>query len=142
MLTAYRKASFLHQPSGDFDMKRKPALRPSVAFAACAALFAGSVMAQTTAPAPEPAAPAAPAAAPAPAPEPDWTSPRNIGFFSQYVFRGVPKTNEKPAVRGGFDPGHKGGFYVGRGASNIGWISDFGPRGAPPVSASLEWDFY
>jgi uncharacterized protein (TIGR02001 family) len=120
-------------------MKNKPALRPSVAVAACAALLAGSVMAQTTAPAP---APAAPAAAPAPAPEPDWTFTSNIGLFSQYVFRGVSQTNEKPAVQGGFDLGHKSGFYVGTWASNISWISDYVPQGAPPVSASLEWDFY
>jgi len=120
-------------------MKSKPGLRPSVVAAACAALFAGSVMAQTPAPAP---APAAPAAAPAPAPEPDWTFTGNIGLFSQYVFRGVSQTNEKPAVQGGFDLAHKSGFYVGTWASNISWISDFVPQGAPPVSASLEWDFY
>jgi uncharacterized protein (TIGR02001 family) len=96
-------------------------------------------MAQTTAPVP---APAVPAAAPAPAPEPDWTFTSNIGLFSQYVFRGVSQTNEKPAVQGGFDLGHKSGFYVGTWASNISWISDYVPQGAPPVSASLEWDFY
>src|SRR5260221_9034110 len=122
-------------------MKNKPGLRPSVLAAACAALFAGSVMAQTPAPAPA-AAPAAAAPAPAPAPEPDWTFTSNIGLFSQYVFRGVSQTNEKPAVQGGFDLGHKSGFYVGTWASNISWISDFVPQGAPPVSASLEWDFY
>src|SRR6266567_3961649 len=92
-------------------MKNKPGLRPSVLAAACAALFAGSVMAQTPAPAPA----AAPAATPAPAPEPpDWTFTSNIGLFSQYVFRGVSQTNEKPAVQGGFDLGHKSGFYVGK----------------------------
>ena len=45
--------------------------------------------------APAPAAPAAP--------EPDWTFNANIGLFSQYVFRGISQTNEKPAVQGGFD---------------------------------------
>ena len=88
------------------------------------------------------AAPAAatPAAEPA-KPEPDWTFTSNIGLFSQYVFRGITQTNEKPAVQGGFDLAHKSGFYVGTWASNISWISDYVP---PPrrVSASLEWDFY
>jgi uncharacterized protein (TIGR02001 family) len=79
----------------------------------------------------------APAAAPAP-PEPDWTFTGNLGLFSQYVFRGLTQTNEKPAVQGGFDLGHKSGFYAGTWASNISWISD----GNPAASASMEWDFY
>ena len=78
------------------------------------------------------AAPAATAAAP------DWSFSANIGIFSQYVFRGISQTNEKPAVSGGFDVGHKSGFYAGTWASNISWISD----GLPDASASVEWDFY
>ena len=54
------------------------------------------------------------------------------------MFRGISQTNEKPAIQGGFDVGHKSGFYVGTWASNISWLSD----GNPDVSASMEWDFY
>ena len=54
------------------------------------------------------------------------------------MFRGISQTNEKPALQGGFDLGHKSGFYVGTWASNVSWLSD----GNPDVSASLEWDFY
>ncbi len=75
---------------------------------------------------------------PAPAPTPDWTFNANIGLFSQYVFRGIQQTNNRPAVQGGFDIGHKSGFYVGTWASNISWISD----GNPDASVSMEWDFY
>lgn len=78
------------------------------------------------------------AQAPAAAPEPDWTFTGNVGLYSQYVFRGVSQTNEKPALQGGFDLGHKSGFYAGTWASNISWISDAEPR----ASASLEWDLY
>ena len=92
-------------------MTKKPRLRSSVAAAALAALFAGSALAQT----PPPAA----APAPAPAPEPDFTFTSNVGLFSQYVFRGISQTNEKPAIQGGFDLGHKSGLYVGTWASNI-----------------------
>jgi uncharacterized protein (TIGR02001 family) len=113
-------------------MNNKLGLRPSVAVAACAALFAGSALAQTP-------PPAAPAAAPAPAPEPpDWTFTSNIGIFSQYVFRGISQTNERPAVQGGFDVGHKSGFYVGTWLSNVSWLSDC----QCGVSNSLEWDMY
>jgi uncharacterized protein (TIGR02001 family) len=111
-------------------MNQKLRLRSSVLTVAAAALFAGGALAQTPAP--------APAAAPAPAPEPDWTFTGNIGLYSQYVFRGISQTNEKPAVQGGFDLGHKSGFYAGTWASNISWISD----GNADASASLEWDFY
>jgi uncharacterized protein (TIGR02001 family) len=89
---------------------------------ALAAMSAGSALAQT----------------PAPAAEPDFTFTGNVGLFSQYVFRGISQTNEKPAVQGGFDLGHKSGFYVGTWASNVSWLSD----GNPDVSASVEWDFY
>jgi uncharacterized protein (TIGR02001 family) len=117
-------------------MNKKLGLRPSVVAAACAALFAGSAMAQTPPPAAAPAA--APAAEPA-KPEPDFTATANIGIFSQYVFRGVSQTDEKPAVQGGFDVSHnKSGLYAGTWLSNISWISD----GAPDASASLEWDLY
>ena len=127
-------STFFNHLARDSDMNMKLGLRPSVVAAACAALFAGASLAQT----PPPASAAAPAAAPAPAPEPDWTFTSNIGLFSQYVFRGVSQTNEKPAVQGGFDLGHKSGFYVGTWASNISWLSD----SAPGVSASMEWDWY
>src|SRR5665213_618810 len=43
---------------------------------------------------------APPAAAPAPAP--DLTFSANVGLFSQYVFRGISQTDEKPAIQGGF----------------------------------------
>jgi len=74
---------------------------------------------------------------PAPA-APDWTFTGNVGIFSQYVFRGISQTNEKPALQGGLDLGHKSGFYIGTWLSNVSWISD----AAPDASASLEWDMY
>lgn len=91
-------------------------------------LFAAGVCAQSTPPAAEPAK----------ASEPDYTLTGNIGIFSQYVFRGVSQTDEKPAVQGGFDWTHKNGFYLGTWGSNISWLSD----GQPNVSAPLEWDLY
>ena len=101
-----------------------------VAAVAVTALFCGTAMAQMTMPMPAPAKPDAPA--------PDFTFTGNIGIFSQYVFRGVSQTNEKPAVQGGFDLSHKSGLYVGTWGSNISWLSD----ATPSVSASLEWDMY
>ena len=95
---------------------------------ALAAMCTGTAWAQAT-PAPAPATSA---------PEPDWTFTANVGIFSQYVFRGISQTNEKPAIQGGFDVAHKSGFYAGTWASNVSWISD----GLPDASVSMEWDFY
>jgi hypothetical protein len=77
--------------------------RSSVAVLAAATLFSGAAPAQT----------------PATAPESDWTFTGNVGLYSQYVFRGISQTNEKPALQGGFDVGHKSGLYAGTWASNV-----------------------
>jgi uncharacterized protein (TIGR02001 family) len=106
----------------------------ALAVLALAALIPVTGLAQTPVPAPAPAAP-----------EPDWTFTGNVGLFSQYVFRGISQTNEKPAVQGGFDLAHKSGFYAGTWASNISWVSDgyfIPPNPSPGPSASVEWDFY
>lgn len=135
----------------------------ALAAAATSSSFAqtapGSTAASATAvPAAAPAG-ATPAAAPAsgtavapatgPAAEtaketPDWAFTGNVGLYSQYIFRGLTQTNQKPAVQGGLDLAHKSGFYVGTWASNVSWISD-STAGQPPgdtASASVEWDFY
>jgi uncharacterized protein (TIGR02001 family) len=43
----------------------------------------------------------------------------NIGFVSDYVFRGISQTQEKPALQGGVDYEHPSGFYLGAWGSNI-----------------------
>lgn len=99
--------------------------------------------------------------APAAAPASPHTFTGNVGLFSQYIFRGLTQTNEKPALQGGFDYSHSSGIYLGTWASNISWYTDAnmgtlaapvsmgspGALGAPFTAnksntASLEWDFY
>ncbi len=55
----------------------------------------------------------------------------NLGFFTDYAFRGVSQTNEDPAMQGGFDYAHSSGFYAGVWGSNV----DYG-------EATLEADVY
>jgi len=55
----------------------------------------------------------------------------NVGFFSDYAFRGVSQTDEDPAIQGGFDYSHSSGFYLGTWGSNV----EFG-------NANREWDVY
>lgn len=72
------------------------------------------------------------------APAPEHTLTGNVGLFSQYIYRGLTQTNEKPALQGGFDYAHSSGLYAGIWGSNVSWISDLDNR----VSASLELDTY
>lgn len=122
-------------------MIRPTKLRTTLALLALATTAATVAFAQT---APAAAAAAAPAAAAPDKPEPDWTFTGNVGLYSQYVFRGISQTDTKPAVQGGFDLGHKSGFYVGTWASNVSWLSDatVGQPSGSTVSSSMEWDFY
>ncbi|WP_292759474.1 TorF family putative porin [Methylophaga sp. UBA2689] len=43
----------------------------------------------------------------------------NVGLFSDYMFRGISLTDNKPAIQGGFDYAHSSGLYVGTWASNL-----------------------
>lgn len=43
----------------------------------------------------------------------------NIGFVTEYSFRGVAQSDEGPAVQGGFDVAHDSGLYAGVWGSNV-----------------------
>lgn len=73
---------------------------------------------------------AAPEAAPAASP-----LTGNLGFFSDYRFRGISQTFKKPAIQGGFDYAHSSGAYLGTWASNV-------SGNQYPGGNSMEWDFY
>ena len=86
-------------------------------------------------------APATDAPAAAPAPAPALTA--NVTLASQYRYRGIMQTNNKPAIQGGFDYAIPGGvlpegFYIGNWNSSISWLSDSNSN----VSAPIEMDFY
>ncbi|MBC7207835.1 MAG: hypothetical protein H5U27_15155, partial [Methyloversatilis sp.] len=50
---------------------------------------------------------------------PAYTISANVGLFSQYIFRGISYTQEKPAVQGGFDLAHASGAYLGVWGTNV-----------------------
>jgi len=43
----------------------------------------------------------------------------NVGFVTEYSFRGIAQSDERPAVQGGFDAVHESGFYAGVWGSNV-----------------------
>ena len=67
-----------------------------------------------------------------------YTVTSNVGWVSNYVYRGITQTVGKPAIQGGFDYAHASGFYAGVWGSNISWITGSGSSG----DASLETDTY
>ncbi|WP_409079863.1 TorF family putative porin [Pusillimonas sp. SM2304] len=68
----------------------------------------------------------------------DFTLSANMSLVSQYRYRGIMQTNNKPAIQGGFDLVHASGFYIGNWNSSISWLDD----SDPDVSAAVEMDFY
>ena len=80
------------------------------------------------------------------APASDFTASYNVGLFSQYIFRGLTQTNNKPALQGGFDVNHKSGLYIGGWASNVSWLRDnqgyVTNGGVYSSGGSLEIDIY
>jgi uncharacterized protein (TIGR02001 family) len=72
--------------------------------------------------------------------EPDGrpcTVSANVGLSTDYVFRGISKTFEDPAVQGGFDL-TCGRFYAGVAASNV----DFGAVSPFDTVANIEVSIY
>jgi uncharacterized protein (TIGR02001 family) len=69
---------------------------------------------------------------------PPYTLTSNVSLVTDYLYRGISQTGQRPAVQGGFDFAHSSGFYAGAWGSNISWLSD----AAVATSASLELDTY
>ncbi len=68
----------------------------------------------------------------------------NVSLVSDYIFRGISQTNNKPAIQGGFDYSHSSGFYAGVWGSSISWIEDatyFTPSPGQ-INSSVELDTY
>lgn len=60
----------------------------------------------------------------------------SVAVVSDYLFRGVTQTNEKPALQAGVTWEHESGFYAGTWGSSISWLSDSDPG----ISSQVEID--
>ena len=70
-----------------------------------------------------------------------YTITSNIGFVTDYVYRGITQTAHKPAIQGGIDYVHRSGFYAGVWGSNVSWISDSGAVASGSVTEELDTYF-
>jgi uncharacterized protein (TIGR02001 family) len=95
-------------------------------------------IAHAQAPSPAPAPPAEPAAPEAPA------SPftGKVAVYSEYEYRGISQTSEKPALQLNLDYAHSSGLYVGTFLSNIKWLKDTAQANGFSSNANIEWDIY
>ncbi|NDC08944.1 MAG: hypothetical protein EBZ75_06270 [Oxalobacteraceae bacterium] len=70
----------------------------------------------------------------------------NMGVTSDYVFRGISQSRNKPAVSAGVDYAHSPtGAYLGAWASTISWIADSHPNSVTTANRSstpYELDLY
>ncbi|MDR3214214.1 MAG: TorF family putative porin [Azoarcus sp.] len=64
----------------------------------------------------------------------------NVSIVSDYAYRGISQTDEKPALQGGFDFKHSSGLYIGVWGSSISWLRDAETNVSS--SNSVELDLY
>lgn len=64
----------------------------------------------------------------------------NVSLASDYAYRGISQTDQKPALQGGFDYAHDSGLYVGVWGSNVSWLRD--AETTSSSGNSLEADIY
>ena len=65
-----------------------------------------------------------------------------LSVYSEYEYRGISQTSEKPAGQLNIDWAHSSGFYLGTFVSNIKWLKDGAEVGGFSTSANLEWDIF
>jgi uncharacterized protein (TIGR02001 family) len=65
-----------------------------------------------------------------------------VALYTEYEYRGISQTAEKPAVQLNLDYGHASGFYAGTFISNIKWLKEAAAAGGFSSDANFEWDIY
>jgi uncharacterized protein (TIGR02001 family) len=65
-----------------------------------------------------------------------------LSLYSEYEYRGISQTSEKPAGQLNIDYAHPSGFYLGTFLSNIKWLKDTAKAGGFSTSAQVEWDLF
>ena len=65
-----------------------------------------------------------------------------VALYSEYEYRGISQTSEKPALQGTLDYAHASGFYLGTFVTNIKWLEDAADVGGFSTNANIEWDIY
>jgi uncharacterized protein (TIGR02001 family) len=73
---------------------------------------------------------------------PEHSFTGKAALYSEYEYRGISQTSEKPAVQLNLDYAHRSGLYVGTFLSNIKWLKDTAEANGFSTNAKIEWDIY
>lgn len=73
---------------------------------------------------------------------PEHTLVPKLSVYSEYEYRGISQTAEKPAVQFDLDYSHASGFYLGTFVSNIKWLKESAKVGGFSTHANIEWDIF
>jgi uncharacterized protein (TIGR02001 family) len=66
-----------------------------------------------------------------------------VTLITEYEYRGLSQTSEKPALQLNLDYAHKSGFYLGTFLTNIKWIKDTKDEvGGSSGKGQIEWDIF
>lgn len=77
-----------------------------------------------------------------PAPPPEHSFTGKAAVYSEYEYRGISQTSEKPALQLNLDYAHRSGLYIGTFLSNIKWLKDTAEANGFSTNADVEWDIY
>jgi len=75
-------------------------------------------------------------------PAPEHTLATKVSLYSEYEYRGISQTSEKPALQLNVDYTHSSGFYLGFFGTNIKWLKDFKELGLVEKDSKVELDFF
>lgn len=98
------------------------------------AIVASMAHGHASAQASTPSAPAAPAS-------PHTLTPK-VSLYSEYEYRGIAQTAEKPALQFNLDYAHTNGFYLGTFVTNIKWLKEAAKAGNFSTNADIELDLF
>ena len=73
---------------------------------------------------------------------PEHSFTGKVALYSEYEYRGISQTSEKPALQLNLDYAHASGFYLGTFLSNIKWLKDTAEVNGFDSNARIEWDIY
>jgi uncharacterized protein (TIGR02001 family) len=73
-------------------------------------------------------------------PPPPFTG--KAALYSEYEYRGISQSSEKPALQLNLDYAHSSGLYIGTFLSNVKWLKDTAELLGESTSAQIEWDIY
>ncbi|MBL8521505.1 MAG: hypothetical protein JNK75_12685 [Betaproteobacteria bacterium] len=73
---------------------------------------------------------------------PEATLTPKVSLYSEYEYRGIAQTAEKPALQFNLDYAHPSGFYLGTFVTNIKWLKEAAKAGNFSTDANIEWDIF